>query len=155
MALRPDRVIEMSDALHTMGAVASKGVVLCFNASASGVALGDSHGTLQLGASASGLKPAGVLLTDVVNIDETRYHTNYFKEEVNIGDPVEILTRGWVITDKVTGSPSEGNKAYLTANGVVTPTSLGAAATPLVGEFGGSIDELGFVKLKINLPNGA
>lgn len=157
MALRPDRVIEMTDCTHTIAAIASKGVVLCYSTAGSGVALGDSHGVLQLASSASGLRVAGILLQDVVNIDETRNHINWNKEEQNINDFIDVATRGWVHTDKYTGSPTEGNKAYLTSNGTVTPTvssTGGVAATPLVGEFGGSPDELGFVKLKFNFPNG-
>lgn len=157
MALRPDRVIEMTDGLHTLSDVASKGVVLCFKTAGSGVSMGDSHGVVQLASSASGLRPAGILLQDFVNVDETRFHINWNKEEQEIGDNCDMATRGWVITDKVTGSPTEGNKAYLTDNGVVTPTvsaTGGVTATPYVGEFGGLKDELGYVKLRFNFPNG-
>lgn len=155
MAIRPDRVIEMTDCLHVLNDVSSKGVVLCFKTAGSGVALGDSHGIVQLAASPSGLVPAGLLLQDFVNIDETRFHINWNKEEQNIGDYCDMATKGWVVTNQYTGSPVEGNKAYLTANGQVTPTvsaTGGTAATPLVGRFMGSPDELGFVKLGFNLP---
>lgn len=157
MALRPDRNIEMTDCTNTIPHIASKGVVLCYSTAGSGVALGDSHGVVQLAAAPSGLRVAGVLLQDVVNIDETRFHINWNKEEQNINDFVDVATRGWVHTDKYTGTPTVGNKAYLTVNGTVTPTlstTGGLVATPLVGEFGGGPDELGFVKLKFNLPNG-
>ena len=157
MALKPDRVIEMTlDAGSViLSDVAAKGVVLAWETGGSGSVLGDAHGEVQLAASASGLKVAGVLLQDFVNIDETRYTRNFQKEEAVIGDFADVLTRGWVWTDKYTGSPTVGAKAYLTANGVVTPTvssTGGTAATPFVGVFGGSPDEDGYVKLHVNLP---
>jgi len=153
MALKPDRVVEMTDVTNILSDVAEKGVVLCFETYGSGSTLGDSHGEVQLAASASGLKVAGVLLQDFVNIDETLYTRNMRKEEAVVGDFADVMTRGWVLTNKYTGTPTGGSKAYLTANGVVTPTvssTGGTAATPFVGVFGGSPDEDGYVKLHIN-----
>lgn len=156
MALRGDRLIIEADAnSYTLSDVAAKGVVLCLNVAGSGAVLGDSHGTVQLASSPSGLKVVGVLLNDFVSLDETRYHTNYHKEEQALGDMANILKKGWVYTNKVTGTPTDGDTAYLTANGEVTSTvssTGGVVATPLVGQFGGKKDEDGYIKLIVNLP---
>jgi hypothetical protein len=156
MALTGDMFIEQTDPFHILNDVAAPGVVLCYNTAGSGVALGASRGVCQLAANPSGLKVFGGLLQNFVSIDETRYHRNWHKNEQVVGEPADVLRKGWFVTDKVTGTPTEGNKAYLTSNGVVTPTvsaTGGTAATPLVGEFGGSKDENGYVKLIFNLPH--
>ncbi len=159
MALRPDRLYEMTDGTNILNSTGSKGSILTYatNVNASGSTLGDSGGYVQVASNPSGYKIAGVLLVDFVSIDETKFHTNFQKEEKNAGDMADMLVRGWVVTDKVIGTPTAHTKAYLTSSGCVTPTlhtTGGTAATPLVGEFGGTLDESGFVKLLINLPNG-
>ncbi len=158
MALKGNRVVEVSDIVMTMNDVAEPGVVLCFETAGSGIALGDSAGTTQLAANPSGLKVHGVLLQNFVDIDQTRYHRNWHKDEQVIGEKANVMTKGWCVTNKLVsgGAPSLGDKAYLTANGEVTPTvssTGGVAATPLVGRFLGSKDESGYVKLEVNLPN--
>lgn len=154
MALKPDRVIEMSSVHGTLSDVASKGVVLAYSTGGSGAVLGDNKQVYTLSASASGVKVAGVLLQDVVNIDQTRYTRNMSKEEAVIGDFVDVATKGWVLTTKYTGTPTHHAPAYLTANGVVTPTvssTGGTVATPFVGYFGGAPDEDGYVKLEFDI----
>lgn len=160
MALKPDRVIEMTlDAGSViLNDVAAKGSILCWSTTGSGSVLGDAHGVVQLAADASGLKVAGVLLQDFVNINETLFHRNFNKEEAVIGDFADVASRGHVMTNKYTGSPTNQAKAYLTANGVVTPTvsaTGGTVATPFVGKFGGVPDEDGYVKLHFALPGEA
>ena len=139
----------------TLNDVAAPGKFLVYSTAGSGIALGDSAGVTTLSASASGTKPHGILLQNFVNIDQTRYHRNFHKDEQVIGERANVLRKGWVVTNCYTGSPTKGDKAYLTANGEVTPTlstTGGLVATPLVGEFGGAPDEDSYVKLHINLP---
>ena len=156
MALRGDRLIIETDITNTLSDVAAPGVVLCYSVAGSGLAIGDTCGASQLAASPSGLKVHGILLNNFVSIDQTRYHKNFQKDEMVVGDKATVLRKGWVITNKVTGTPTgKGDKAYLTTNGQVTPTvssTGGVVATPLVGEFQGLVDENGYVKLEVNLP---
>ena len=157
MSLRPDRLVLETDSFHSFSTVTNKGVGLCYNVTGSGVALGTYQGTLQLAANPSGLRFAGILLQDFVNVDETRFHINWNREQQEVGDNADVAVKGWLVTNNVTGAPTEGSKAYLTANGVFTPTvssTGGVIATPLAGEFGSEIDEAGYAKIKINLPNG-
>jgi hypothetical protein len=61
---------------------------------------------------ASGAKPVGVLLNDVVNLDLTRQHINWHKDEVQQGGKVTLLQVGQVTTDSVTGAIAAGEPAY-------------------------------------------
>jgi len=155
MALKPDRVILETDITLTCESVAARGVTLCHHTAGSGEAMGDHSGKADLYSNPSGKKVAGLLMGDVVSVDLTRYHLNFHKDEVPVGNKVTLLRKGTVVTDKVTGTPAVGNTAYLTANGVLTPTvsaTGGIVATPKVGEFAGGLDESGFCRVHINLP---
>ncbi len=153
--LKGDRVILETDITLTCQSVAERGLILCAKTDGSGVAMGDLAGQADLYASASGHKVAGLLMCDVVNVDLTRYHLNFNKDEVPVGNRVWLLRKGTVVTDKVTGTPTRGATAYLGANGVLTPTlhaTGGLVASPKVGEFKGGLDENNFVRVDINLP---
>lgn len=157
MGLKGDRVILETDITYSCASVASRGVTLVGKTAGSGVALGDSAGVADLVASPSGKKVLGILLNDVVNIDETRYHRNFHKDETKINERCTILKKGRVTTDKLAAgtTPGDGDTAYLTTNGELTPTvstTGGIAATPKVGQFRGGKDEAGFVCVEVNLP---
>src|ERR1051325_2464186 len=129
MALKGNRYIESTDTSCTLNDVAAPGVVLCYSTAGSGIALGDNAGVTQLAVSPSGLKVHGVLLQNFVDIDQTLYHRNFHKDEQVIGERANVLRRGWVVTDKVTGAPTRGDKAYLTTSGVVPPTVSSTGGT--------------------------
>lgn len=155
MALKADRSIIETDITQTCPSVAERGVTLVYSTGGSGVALGASAGASDLVANPSGYKVAGLLLNDVVSVDETRYHRNFHKDETKTGERCTLLRKGRVTTNKVTGTPTAGATAYLTTNGVLTPTlsaTGGLAATPKVGVFAGAKDESDYVTVDINLP---
>lgn len=166
MALKGDRHELQVDVSFFNNDVAERGIVMVYGGgggsgtlsglpSASGAAMDNASAMVSIAANPSGLIPAGLLLNNQVNIDQTRQHINFQRDEMIVGGKCSLLRQGWVVTNKVTGSPSAGNTAYLTANGVVTPTksaSGGVAATPIVGEFMGAVDESGWVKLAVHLP---
>src|SRR5690349_15219595 len=124
MALRPDRVYEMTDGTNICNFTASKGAALVYdtNLNASGASNGDSGGYVRAISNPSGYKVAGIGLVDFVNIDETLFHVNFNKEQKNVGDHMDMLVRGYVVTDQVIGTPNAHTKAYLTSSGCVTPT---------------------------------
>lgn len=157
MALKGERIEIETDITLTCESVAERGVVLCYKTDGSGVALGDKAGQADLYASASGKKVAGILLNDVVNVDQTRYHKNFHKDETQVSTRCRILRKGRVTTNKLTSgqSPTAGATAYVNANGEVTPTvssTGGTTATPKVGIFAGAKDENGYVTIDVNLP---
>src|ERR1700690_3481082 len=117
MALRPDRHLEVSECTHQIGVVASKGQVAVFNVAGSGASLGTTAGTVTIAANPSGNIPAGMLLQDVVNLDLTRFHENWNKQEININDFCDLARRGWFVTDQIIGTPTEGSPGYLSSSG--------------------------------------
>jgi hypothetical protein len=154
MALKGDRKIIETDITMTCESVAERGVTLVHKTSGSGIALGESAGQADL-LSPSGKIVAGMLLNDVVNIDTTRYHTNFHKDETLIGARCTLLRKGRLTTNKISGTPAVGDTAYLTTSGNLTPTvsaTGGVAATPKVGQFRSIKDERGYVTVDINLP---
>ena len=156
MALKGDRYEGMTDVSFFMNDTsAAKGGIAVLSTGGSGVALDQSKALVTYAASASGNVPVGLLLNDMVNIDQTRQHINFHKNEVQKGGKVTLLTKGWVVTDMITGTPAAGNPAYLTAAGKLTPTKSadgGVVATPPVGRFLSSEDEDGYAKVDIDLP---
>jgi len=163
MSLKQAREELQTDVSYYFNSVATRGGIATVSTGGSGVAIGDQGSPtspLPLAAYAanpSGLSPIGVLLTDTVDIDTTRYHENFHKEEVDIPEKVTLLKKGWCVTDLVYPgeTPSDGDLAYVQDSGYVTPTVHsvgGTAATPRVGTFRSSKDENGYAKLEVNLP---
>lgn len=156
MALKGERVELETDISLTMASIATRGVTVCYKTMGSGVALGNSAGVADLYASASGNKVVGILMNDVVNVDQTKYHKNFHKDETILNERCRILRKGRVTTNAVTGTPvGNGDTAYLTANGVLTPTlstTGGLVATPKVGVFVSKLDADGYATVDVNLP---
>lgn len=153
MALKGDRHILYDDIRWFCNDVTERGVILVHSGSgASGINMDDTLNlvTLPGTGSVSGLLPAGLLLNDFVDIDESRYHLNFHKDEQRIGSKAHLLKKGWVFTDKlVTGdTPKAGQVAYLGASGKVSTTSTNAAT---VGKFKGRKDGSGFVCLEVDI----
>lgn len=155
MALKGPRVIIETDITFTCQSTTNRGVVLCRTLAGSGVALGNLAGQASLSASPSGLRVAGLLMNDVVNIDPTRQHINFQQDQTLVGQRCTLLRKGRVTTDQISGSPNDGDTAYLTTNGQLTPTMSatgGLVATPKIGVFDGIKDENGFITVDVNLP---
>jgi hypothetical protein len=167
MALKGDRREIEVDVSFFNNDVAERGIVLVYGPGGgsgtglpggSGAALDDANQVASVAANPSGLTPAGLLLNNQVQIDQTRQHINFQRDEMIAGGKCALLRRGWVVTNKISGSPTAGNKAYLSANGSLTPTKSatgGTAATPLVGEFMSAKDADGYAKVEVNLPASA
>ena len=162
MALKPDRsyVLNQVDVSYFMNTTGEAGIVVVHDTSVtgSGAAMDDPGNVVKVAGSAaggqgsSGTRPAGVLLCDVVNLDLTRQHINYHKNEVQVGSKVELLRGGpgaWIVTNQISGTPSPGAKAYYTELGKFTPTAL--AGVDQVGRFGSAVDVDGYCKVFVNI----
>jgi hypothetical protein len=155
MALKGNRTILETDITRTCTTVAERGTVLVEDVVGSGIALGDRAGSVKLAANPSGLKVVGLLIGDVVNVDVTRYHLNFHKDETLINQRITLLRKGRVTTNKVTGSPNYGDTAYLDSSGTLIPTAHatgGLVARPRVGQFVSPVDENGYATVDLNLP---
>jgi len=158
MALKADRYEESTDIsyFYTAG-TADRGGVVCLDLlSASGAAMDQGDNTVVETAASATDVPVGILLNDVVNKDLTRTHLNQYKDEVQQGGKVTVLTRGWVVTNRVTGAPSAGDLAYASETaGEISAVAADATASGnlAIGRFMSAPDADGYAKVYVNLPN--
>lgn len=157
MALKGDRIEPngFTDIHAFMNETATAGGVVCVSTGASGAALDNAAQLVTYKASSSGGKPVGVLLQNMVNIDQTRQHLNWYQDEVQIGGKVCLLTKGQVLTSNIQGTPAYGDRAFLSSSGNVQPLSSLAAInfenTPEVGRFLSAKDADGYAILLVDL----
>lgn len=152
MALKAKRYVPYTRVDYFMNEVAEKGGVPSWSTSGSGDALDQAENLVTYAANQSGKYPVGILLTDMVDLDLSRYHLNTQKNDVvQKGSKVNVLCHGWVLTNKYLGSPTAGAPAYLGVSGYLTPTAV-ANVTATVGRFEGTPDQDGYVKVFVNLP---
>lgn len=159
MALKSDRYEFQTDVSFFMNEVAERGgvVVIPSTSTPSGAAMDSSVNVVTYAANPSGLAPIGVLLNDMVNLDLTRQHINWHKDEIQKGGKVTVLRKGYIVTNKIhsSGTPVAGSKAYVADSGQfsLSPRALfldsGAAA---IGRFLTAKDTDGYAKIEINLP---
>jgi len=168
MALKPDRKYhEGTDISYFMNETAEKGEVLVFSTGGSGAAMDDANAVVTTPTDGpSGDFLAGVLLNDVVDLDLTRQHINWHKDEVQLGGKVTVLRHGEITTNVVdTGvTPAIGQAAYVgvgaitaggTAQGWVSTTAVSDndrnAETYRVGTFKSLKDADGYAKVEVNI----
>ncbi len=144
-----------TDITNRSTTVGTAGVGFVVTAAGSGATIGDSSSSVGLAANPSGYQFAGMLLHEIASIDESKFHRNWNKEQMLIGERCTLSRKGQWYTDQISGTPAKGNTAYLTTNGAFTPTvsaTGGVAATPKCGQFLGSKDANGFAGIDFNLP---
>lgn len=154
MALKPDRIESHTDISYFMNEVATRGVIVVHETATSGLgpAMDDADAVVRLPnvTGGSGEDPAGLLLNDVVNLDLTRQHINWHKDEMQIGGKVTLLRQGQVTTNALLSGdlPAPGDQAYFTIDGELSVTSTNSTQ---VGRFLSSVDADGYVKVDINI----
>lgn len=150
MALKSDRIELLTDISYFMNTTAERGGVVSAVTSGSGVSMDDASAVVAYAASASGAKPLGVLLNDVVNLDLTRQHINWHKDEVQVGGKVTVLRVGQVTTDRLVSgiTPTAGTPAYVGASGLIGTSSTNAVQ---IGSFLSSKDADGYAKVSVNI----
>lgn len=149
MALKPDRIEHLTDISNFMVTTAERGGVVSHVTGGVGVAMDDADAVVAYAAVASGAKPAGILLNDVVNLDLTRQHINWHKDEMQVGGKVTVLRVGQVTTNQVTGTPAAGDGAYVGPSGTVSTSA--AAGVAKIGTFLSGKDADGYAKLSVNI----
>jgi len=155
MALKADRYEESTDIsfFYNEGTATRGGAVVLDAALASGAAMDQGGNKVKYGTAGV---PVGILLNDVVNKDLTRTHLNQYKDEVQKGGKVTVLTRGWVVTNMIETSidPVAGDIAYVSASeaGDLTNVAPGGSGSLAVGRFMSQKDADGYAKVYVNLP---
>jgi len=160
MALKADRYEESTDIsfFYNEGTATRGGVVILADQGlASGAAMDQGENLVKYGTATKSDVPVGILLNDVVNKDLTRTHLNQHKDEVQKGGKVTIMTRGWVVTSNITGSPTPGKVAYADSatkgNISVLAGTAQASGNLAIGRFMSNKDADGYAKVYVNLPN--
>lgn len=150
MALKPDRIELLTDVSFFMNTTAERGGVACVVTAGSGVAMDDANAVVEYAAAVSG-KPVGVLLNDVVDLDLTRQHINWYRDEVQKGGKVTLLRQGQVTTNKLVAgaTPSAGVDAYVGASGLIGTSNASNAVK--IGQFLSAKDADGYAKVSVNL----
>lgn len=150
MALKPDRHILQDDISFFMNETGNRGGIVVFSTFGSGASMDDTNAKVAYpGATVSGTVPAGLLLNDVVDYDLTKQHRNFYQDQVQKGQKVAIMTKGWVVTNNITGTPAVGSSAYYDLNGNLGPDS--PANGTQVGRFLSAKDADGYAKVQIDL----
>lgn len=153
MALKPDRHEFKTNIRYFMNEVAERGGIATVSTSASGAALDVSvHLATYTGTSISGAIPAGILLNDMVNIDQTRQHLNQHKDEVQQGNKVTLLEMGDVTTNWIRPDADiiAGHAAYVGPSGYIT--NIQDTGAVQIGKFETERDIDGYAIVKINIP---
>ena len=160
MALKTDRSTLDTDISFFMNEAATRGGVACLSTGGSGAAMDQGAALVTYAALPSGKVPVGLLLNDMVDIDLTRQHLNQHKDEVQKGGKVTLLRKGYVVTNNLEGAnPTAGAPAYVAHSGNLATSDLSNddtdadGSTRLVGRFLSGVDEDGYAKVYIDLPN--
>jgi hypothetical protein len=150
MALKSDRIELLTDISYFMNTTAERGGVVSAVTSGSGVSMDDANAVVAYADNASGAKPLGVLLNDVVDLDLTRQHINWHKDEMQVGGKVTILRQGQVTTNLLVAgiTPSAGAPAYVGNSGLIGTSSTNAVQ---VGSFLSGKDADGYAKVSVNI----
>jgi hypothetical protein len=149
MALKPNR-IELPDGSrikYFMTEEAERGGIVIYGPT-SGEGMDDPDAIVSLPGSGTG-SPAGVLMNDVVDLDLTRMHINQHKDEVQVGNKVDIIVRGVIQTNMLVegDTPSAGDDAHYAAGGLFTTDTDSVK----VGKFASGVDADGYVEIEVNV----
>ena len=92
-------------------------------------------------------------MCDVVNLDLTRQHENWHKEEVQQGGKVTIWSKCTVVTNMIYPgqTPTAGQTAYVGHSGYISNSDF-IGGNLVVGRFLSTKDEDGYAKVSVNLP---
>ena len=84
MALKGNRVETISEISFFMNEVAERGGIVCMSTAGSGAALDQSAALVIYAAAPTSGSPKamGMLMNDMVDIDQTRQHINWHKDEM-------------------------------------------------------------------------
>tara|TARA_R110002020_G_scaffold7582_3_gene31769 strand:+ start:2203 stop:2709 length:507 start_codon:yes stop_codon:yes gene_type:complete len=155
MALKADRNELDVDISFFMNETGEKGQIVCISTVGSGAAMDQSKALVATTVAGAATIPVGVLLNDVVDIDLTRQHINWHKDEVQKGGKVSILKKGYIVTDQIEGTPTAGALAFMddtTAGNFAVAGGVADGKYNVVGRFMSTKDEDGYAKVEVNLP---
>lgn len=122
-----------------------------------GAATDDADRRVEYATNASGRQPVGLLLHDVVNIDQSRQDLNKYKSEHQIGDKVPLAVRGEYTTNFIADGQASGIQfpapAYLGLNGRLYSAAgyNTASGYPQIGRFLTQRDANGYAVVHVDI----
>jgi hypothetical protein len=158
MALKAGRKVDswITDFIYddTISADVPAGGVVAIKTTASGEGLDSSLAVCNYHSTGSGVTALGVLVPAITTDNVTTSPRNMQKNIVPKGSKVEIINKGWVVTNMYLGTPTAGAKAELAASGFVAlGTQTQTVGNVLVGYFLSTPDEDNYVKLYVDCPS--
>ena len=151
MALAPSRQVFQTNIKYALNEVTPRGRLVCLIPGTT------AAGEVTAAATPTGLlvKPVGVLLDDVEDLNFDRHGEYRQRNVVDVGSNIGIATEADLETDQLSGTaPVAGNPAYLGTGGTFTPDQaddgLGNLA-PLVGWFQSGTNANGFAAVHVDL----
>lgn len=164
MALKGDRYeLQVDISFFNNGLPVTRGGVACFTTVGSGGAMDQSQAVVGYPNSSSGAFPVGLQLNDIVNIDLTRQHINWYRDEAIVGSKVAIGRKGYWVTNSIIAGAAPiafGDMAVLCSSGQLTNLPGSAewggspwnkALNPKVGKWTSTTDEDGYAKIELSL----
>ena len=161
MSLKGDRHEFLTDVSYFGNSVMTRGGVVSLSTVGSGAALDQSQALVAYSASSTGALPLGILLNDMVSIDVTRQHLNWYRDETLIGGKVAVGRKGWWVTNNLIAGAAAiaaGDIAVLTSSGNIMNVTAASEFTtwnrsnnPRVGRFMSTLDEDGYAKVSPDL----
>ena len=156
MALKADRhELDTDISFFYNEGTAERGGIVVLDTVGSGAAMDQDGAKVKYAVATNALFPVGILLNDVVNLDLTRQHINWHKDEVQKGGKVTVLKKGWVVTNLIAGTPAAGLGAFVddgTAGYIATAAEVADGKYIQIGRFMSTKDEDGYAKVEVNLP---
>lgn len=165
MALKGDRQEITHDiSFFCNDTTAERGGIMSLSTAGSGAALDQGAAVVTYATNPSGKVPVGMLMGDVVNVNQAKYHVNFMKNEINTGGKVPLMTEGWAVTNMIPlgTNPIAGSGAVMGTSGLLMMAGSTFAAPPQhipgldrVGRWMSGRDEDGYAKVYIKLPGNA
>ena len=157
MALKGDRLEVVTDVSFFMNETAERGGIAVLSTAGSGAAMDQAAALVTYVVHTSGTVPVGMLMNDMVNVDQSKYRINVYKDEVQQGSKVTLMQEGWGVTNMIYPgiTPTAGAYAFLAPSGRITTTAGPVDATGytgIVGRFLSLADEDGYAKVYVKLP---
>jgi len=157
MALKADRnELDVDISFFYNEGTAERGGIVILDTVGSGAAMDQAGAKVKYAVAAGNVIAVGVLLNDVVNLDLTRQHINWHKDEVQKGGKVSVMKKGYVVTNLIgSTAPTAGALAYLddgNAGYFAMKADVASGKYVQVGRFMSTKDEDGYAKVEVNLP---
>lgn len=162
MALKPGRSFLADSIEYFMFSTASRGGVVYATTGTLGHPVGEALDSAsrrcEQPATPSGRIPLGILMWDVVNIDQSRQMLNPYKSETQIGSKVLIYTKGRVVTDQIIAGEATGTLQFpctgyggISGQLCTTATFNTSSGFPVVGKFLTGTDSDGYAEFQVEL----